>query len=53
MTKYLSEEYIKSETRTKAPVKFQNNQHKMVGGAVHARYTESDLVTLIVIIAKK
>ena len=26
------------QTMTKAPVKFQNNHHKMIGGFAHARY---------------
>ena len=39
---------IKFETMTKAPVKFQKSQHKMVGGVAHTWYTISDLVTLIV-----
>ena len=37
----LSEDYIKNEPMTKAPVKFQKSQHKLVGGVAHTRYPVS------------
>ena len=46
--KYLSEDYIKTDTMTKACAKFQKSQHKMVGGFAHTRYPVSDLVPLVV-----
>ena len=40
---------IKTETITKALVKFQKSQHKKVGGVANSRYPVSDTVTLMVI----
>ena len=43
--KNLSEKYIKTETITKAPVKFQKSQHIMVGEFAHTRYKVLDMAT--------